>query len=303
LQQTQLERRLGEPSIWGSLPGAALFRRGSTVRRLLRLKLARFALAFIALITATGVFAPVVAPYDPNELTTFTSEGPSLSHLLGTDPIGRDQLSRLLYGARASLQVSFSAAAIAIVFGSLLGLISAYFKGFLDFAIMRTVDALLAMPGLILPLTLLAALGGGLDTVTVALAIGYTPVIARLMRGQALSVMERDYVLAAESLGASTPRVILRHIGPNSFAPIIVAGSLAMSFAVIAEAGLSFLGVGIAPPTPTWGTMLSTGFTYLRTTPWVVAAPGISIFLLVLSFNFLGDALRDVLDPRLRGRI
>ena len=287
-------------SIFRAIPG---LRKGSVLRRLLGIKLAVFGMVFITVTVVGGVFAPVFAPYDPNGLITYTAETPSSNHPLGTDPIGRDQLSRLLFGARASLQVSFLAAAIAILAGSVLGLLAAYFKGFVDFIIMRTVDAMLALPGLILPLVLLAALGGGIATVAIALGIGYTPVIARLMRVQALSVQERDYVLAALSIGASPQRVMFRHIAPNSLAPIIVAGSLAMSFAVIAEAGLSFLGVGITPPTATWGAMLATGFAYIRRSPWVVVAPGTAIFLLVLSFNFLGDALRDVLDPRLRGKV
>ena len=298
----QLNETLAPParSFFRSPP---LLKKGTVLRRLLGIKLAVFAMVFVSITVVGGVFAPLFAPYDPNALVTYTAETPSWSHPLGTDPIGRDQLSRLLFGARASLQVSFLAAAIAVAAGSVLGLFAAYFKGFADFLVMRTVDAMLALPGLILPLVLLAALGGGIATVAIALGIGYTPVIARLMRGQALSVQERDYVVAAVAIGASPLRVMFRHVAPNSLAPIIVAGSLAMSFAVIAEAGLSFLGVGITPPTATWGSMLATGFAYIRRSPWVVFAPGAAIFLLVLSFNFLGDALRDVLDPRLRGKV
>jgi len=286
-----------------AVPRGGWLARNSVLRRLLRIKLAIFGLTFVGIVLFGAVFAQQLTPYKPNAIQTFKAETPSLKHPLGTDQIGRDQLSRLLFGARASLIVSFSAAAIAASVGSVLGLVSAYLKGVADFAIMRTADAMLAMPGLILPLVLLAALGGGISTVSLALGIAFTPSIARLMRGQALSQMERDYVLAARALGASGPRLIFRHIAPNSLAPIIVAASLGMSFAVIAEAGLSFLGVGVTPPTATWGTMLSTGFSRIRLTPWLVYAPGAAIFLLVLSFNFLGDALRDVLDPRLRGAI
>ena len=285
------------------LGNLSVFRAGSVLRRLLGIKLAVFAMAFILIVAVVALLAPFIAPYDPNKLVTYRSETPSLSHPLGTDPIGRDQLSRLVFGARASLQVSFLAVAIAVSIGSSLGLLAAYFKGVVEFLIMRTADAMLALPGLILPLILLAALGGGIMTVAIALGIGYTPVIIRLMRGQALSILRRDYIASSIASGASPVRVMFRHVAPNAIAPIIVAGSLAMSFAVIAEAGLSFLGVGVTPPTATWGTMLSTGFTYIRTSPWVVFAPGAAIFLLVLSFNFLGDALRDVLDPRLRGRL
>jgi peptide/nickel transport system permease protein len=287
-------------SFLASIP---LLRSGSVFRRLLGIKLAVFAMAFIFIVAVLAILAPLIAPYDPNRLVTFKSEMPSAAHPLGTDPIGRDQLSRLLHGSRASLQVSFMAATIAIVLGSVLGLLAAYFKGVVDFVIMRTADAMLALPGLILPLILLAALGGGISTVAIALGIGYTPVITRLMRAQALSVLQRDYIAASMASGANPARIMFRHVAPNAFAPIIVAGSLAMSFSVIAEAGLSFLGVGVRPPTSTWGTMLSTGFAYIRSSPWVVFAPGAAIFLLVLSFNFLGDALRDVLDPRLRGKV
>lgn len=277
--------------------------RQSLLRRLLRIKLAVFGMFFILVVTVSAIAAPVLAPYDPNATQTFRTESPSLEYPLGTDAIGRDTFSRLLFGSRASLQVSFMAAAFAVSVGAVLGLVAAYFRGFADFLIMRTVDAMLALPGLILPLLLLAALGGGVSTVALALGIGFTPSIARLMRGQALSQLERDYVQAAISIGATPARIMLMHVARNSWAPIIVAGSLGMSFAVIAEAGLSFLGVGVTPPTATWGTMLSTGFAYVRTAPWQVFGPGIAIFLLVLSFNFLGDALRDVLDPRLRGAV
>ncbi len=277
--------------------------RQSLPRRLLRIKLAAFGIGVILVVVVGAVAASILTPYSPNETITFRSEPPSWAHPLGTDAIGRDQLSRLLFGARASLQVAFMAAGFAIVVGSLLGLVSAYARGVADFLIMRTMDSMLALPGLIMPLLLLAALGGGISTVALALGIGYTPVIARLMRGTALSQQERDYVLAARSLGAHPIRLMVVHVARNSLAPIIVAGSLAMSFAVIAEAGLSFLGVGVTPPASTWGTMLSTGFSFIRTSPWQVMGPGVAIFLLVLSFNFLGDALRDVLDPRLRGSV
>lgn len=271
--------------------------------RILGIKLAAFGLSFITVAIVGALFAPFLTPYDPNDLQTFRSELPSGSHLLGTDVLGRDQLTRLLFGARASLQVSFFATALAVSVGSTVGLVSAYFKGIVDTVLMRTMDAMLSLPGLVLPLTLLAVLGGGILTVSLAIGIAFMPSIARLMRGQALAQLERDYVLAAVSSGASRQRIMFRHVAPNTMAPIIVAASLGMSGAVIAEAGLSFLGVGVNPPTATWGTMLSTGFSYLRTSPWVVFAPGIAIFLLVLSFNFVGDALRDVLDPRLRGAV
>ncbi|MFN8559678.1 MAG: ABC transporter permease [Dehalococcoidia bacterium] len=277
--------------------------RQSVVGRLLRLKLAVFGLSVVTLVVIGAVFAPLLAPYTPTEIVGDSAEKPSAKHLLGTDSIGRDQVSRLLHGARASLTVSVLATLLGTVAGCTIGLVAAYFKGVVDALLMRTMDALLSMPGLVLPLALLAAMGGGVPTVSLALGIGFMPGVARLMRGQALAQLERDYVLAAVAGGASHMRIMVRYVAPNCMAPIIVAASLGMSVAVIAEAGLSFLGLGVTPPTPTWGSMLSTGFKAIRSTPWLVYAPGGAIFLLVLSLNFLGDAIRDVLDPRLRGAL
>jgi len=277
--------------------------RRSWLRRLLRIKLGVFALVIVGIMTLTGLFAPLIATHDPLALVTFSSEAPSAEHWLGTDQLGRDQFSRLVYGARASMTVSVLTAAFAVVVGSVLGLLAAYLGGRVDFILMRSADAMFAMPGIILPLLLVGIMGGSILVVSFALGVASTPGMARLMRGQALSQMQRDYVLASEASGASTLRIIFRHVAPNSFAPIIVAGSLTMSSAVLAEAGLSFLGVGVTPPAPTWGTMLSTGLQAIRIAPWQVFAPGLAIFLLILSYNFLGDALRDVLDPRLRGSL
>jgi ABC-type dipeptide/oligopeptide/nickel transport system permease subunit len=289
-----------------SLPLLPAPRRGwigphTTLGRLLRTKTAVFGLAFLIIAVVCAVLAPLLAPYDPNAVLPGSADAPSRHHLLGQDLLGRDQLSRLLYGARTSLTVSVLATAIGATAGALIGLAAAAFGGVADAALMRVVDALLALPGLLLPLALLASIGPGVVTVSLSLGIAFTPVIARLMRGQALSVMARDYVLASTSLGAGRTRVMLRHVAPNCFAPIIVQASLGMGVAVIAEASLSFLGVGITPPTATWGVMLTDAFHAIRTLPWLTFAPGAAIFLLVLSINFVGDALRDALDPRLRG--
>ena len=278
--------------------------RRSFIRRLLRIKLAAFGVSVISTVVFVSLMADLIAQYDPNAIITFRTESPSGNHWLGTDQLGRDQFSRLVFGARASLMVSALAASFAVTVGSFAGLVAAYARGsIVDALLMRTVDAMLAVPGIVLPLLLIGTVGGGIPVVALALGVGFTPSITRLMRGQALAQLERDYVLAARSLGATPTRVMLRHVSINSFAPIIVAASLGMSGAVIAEAGLSFLGVGVVPPTPTWGTMLSTSLQAIRVAPWQVFAPGMAIFLLVLSFNFLGDALRDLLDPRLRGAI
>jgi len=279
------------------------FGRTTAVGKLLRIKLAVFGIVVIAIVTFAGLFAPVLAPYPPEALVTYSPEAPSAAHWLGTDELGRDQLSRLLYGARASLAVSTLAMVFGVSLGSALGLISAYFGGIVDTIIMRWVDAVRSVPGIVLPLMLVMIIGGSIYTVSLALGFNLLTSIARLMRGQALSMKQRDHVLAANSLGAGGVRVMLVHIAPNCWSPIIVAASLGMSAAITAEAGLSFLGVGVKPPTATWGQMLSTGLSAIGTYPWQVAAPGIAIFLLVLAFNFLGDALRDVLDPRLRSTI
>lgn len=276
--------------------------RSSALGRLLRIKLSVFGIVVVLFAGFAAVFAPLLAPYNPIEFAGASAEPPfTTSRILGTDILGRDQLSRLLFGARASMQVGIVAVLIGVSIGSTVGLAAAHFKGVVDSLLMRIIDAMLALPGLVLPLTLLAVLGGGIGTVSVALGIAFIPGNARLMRGQALAQLERDYVLAATSAGVGTWRILFRHVAPNCAAPIIVAGSLELSVAIIAEAGLSFLGVGVTPPTPTWGVMLSMGFDNIRSQPGLVFAPATAIFLLVLSINFIGDGLRDVLDPRLRG--
>ena len=281
----------------------SLFGRTTMIGKLLRIKLAVFGIAVIGIVTVSGILAPVIAPYSPEALVTYRSEPPSAAHWLGTDELGRDQLSRLLYGARASLAVSTLAMLFGVSFGSALGLISAYAGGTTDTLIMRWVDAIRSVPGIVLPLMLVMIIGGSIYTVALALGFNLMTSIARLMRGQAMAMKQRDHILAANSLGATGLRVMLLHIAPNCWSPIIVAASLGMSAAITAEAGRSFLGVGVKPPTATWGQMLSTGLAAIRSAPWQVAMPGVSIFLLVLAFNFLGDALRDVLDPRMRSTI
>ncbi|MGE0598972.1 MAG: ABC transporter permease [Dehalococcoidia bacterium] len=278
--------------------------RRSTLGRLFRLRLARLGVCFVFIVVVCAVFAPQLSPYGPTEFAGAPAEPPfTTNRILGTDVIGRDQLTRLLYGARASVQVALMSVIFGATIGVVLGLMAAYFGGLLDMALMRLVDAMLSLPGLVLPLTLLAVLGGGISTVSLALGIGFIPSMARLTRGQALGELGRDYVQAAITSGAGDLRIMFRHVLPNCMAPIIVVASLDLSVAIIAEAGLSFLGVGVTPPTPTWGIMLSMGFENILTEPSLVYPPAIAIFLLVLSINFIGDGLRDVLDPRLRNEI
>lgn len=274
------------------------------VKRLLRLPLACFGFVVLLIVVLSAILAPWVAPYDPLEQNIDARlQGPSGAHLLGTDELGRDVLSRIIYGSRISLLVGIGAVSFGTVVGVTLGLVAAYARGVLDEVIMRAMDAMFAFPSLILAIGLVAVLGGGLINVIVAIGVANIPWMARIVRSQALSVRERDFVTAARSVGGKDLHIIATHIWPNCAAPVIVQATLGMAFAVLTEAALSFLGLGVPPPTPTWGMMLRLSFPLLRTAPLLSIAPGVAIFLLVLALNFVGDALRDVLDPRLRGLI
>jgi len=228
---------------------------------------------------------------------------PSSAHLLGTDHVGRDTLSRMIYGARISLLVGVVAVFIATVVGMSLGLCAGFFGGWVQTIIMRFIDALMSIPPLILMLAIAALLGGGLLNVLVVLGIGIIPTYTRLTWGQILYLKELDFTVASRSIGASDIRIMIQHLLPNAFPTILVAMTMNIGFAILAEASLSFLGIGINPPTATWGSMVSNGYSYLLTNPVLSIAPGISILLVVLSFNLVGDGLRDALDPRLRGTI
>jgi ABC-type dipeptide/oligopeptide/nickel transport system permease subunit len=274
------------------------------LRRISRQRLAIPAFAFVLLVLFVAVFARFVAPYDP--LATSPYEGlqdPSWGHLLGTDQLGRDVLSRLIYGSRVALIVGIGAVAFGVAIGMPLGLVAGYVRGFTDDAIMRVMDAIVAFPGLILALGLVAALGQSKTNLVVAIGVANVPWIARIVRAQVLTVRELDYIVAARSIGASHFRIVGIHVWPNTLAPVIVQSTLGMGYAVLTEASLSFIGAGIAAPAATWGSMLQTGFGLLQRDPLLSIVPGVAIFLLVLCFNLLGDILRDVLDPRLRGRI
>lgn len=267
-----------------------------------RSKFGTVALMIIAIIGFVAVFAPVLSPADPLEQDySALLSAPSAAHPFGTDQVGRDLLSRIMYGARISMIVGLIAVSVAILIGMPLGLISGYARGAVDEVIMRVMDALIAFPSLILAMAIVAVLKPSLFNVMFAIGITSMPLYARLMRSQVLSLRERDFVDAARALGASDLRIMLRHILPNSLSPIIVQGTLGLGFAVLAEAGLGYLGVGVQPPTPTWGSILNQGSSLLEKAPWISIFPGLAIFVLVLAFNLLGDALRDQLDPRLRG--
>lgn len=267
-------------------------------------KVVTFGFIVIVVLLFTALFAAQIAPYDPYETDLDnTLLKPNRQHVLGTDALGRDTLSRIIYGTRTSLMVGFIAIAIASSVGMTLGLLAGYFGGLVNMVIMRFIDALMAFPIILKALIIAALLGGGLKNVMIALGVGLISVYARLMCGQVLSVRENDYVLAGQVIGASNLRVMLRHVLPNCFPPLIVLLTLNMGVAILAEAGLSFLGIGIEAPGAAWGSMVNDGYQYLLTHPILSFAPGFAIMLVVLSFNLVGDGLRDALDPRLRGTI
>ncbi|MDA1062026.1 MAG: ABC transporter permease [Chloroflexi bacterium] len=274
------------------------------ILRLAKLRLAAFGLVVIAVVVFAAITAPLIAPYarDEPDVRNILSN-PTAKHPLGTDYIGRDVLTRIIYGARISLLVGVIAVGIAASVGVPLGLIAGYGGGLVDALIMRVMDALIAFPGLILALALVAVLGAAIQNVMIAIGVVIIPTYARIVRAETLAIRETDYVLAAQMIGANTRRILVRHIFPNALPPILVVATLGLAGAVLAEAGLSFLGLGVKPPTPTWGSMLLDGFPVMRQVPIVAVAPGVAIFLFVLAVNFVGDSLRDVLDPRLRGAL
>ena len=264
----------------------------------------RFGAVVITFLVLIAILAPWIAPYDPVKISlTERLQGPSWNHWLGTDNYGRDTLSRLIYGARTSLYVGLSSVGLASLVGMIMGGVAAYYGGGIEAIIMRFIDALLAIPVVVLALVIAALLGGGVGNVIIALAISQLPQYARLMHGQVLSVKENDYILAVRSLGANDLRILVRHLFMNSFSPLIVQFTLRLGSTILAEASLSFLGLGITPPTPAWGAMISDGREYLQELPIMSIAPGFVIMLVVFAFNMVGDGLRDALDPRLRGRL
>jgi peptide/nickel transport system permease protein len=261
-----------------------------------------FGVVVITLVIIVTIFAPLLAPYDPYEQVLSESlVKPSAHHLLGTDSLGRDTLSRLIYGSRNSLMVGIVALGIAAIVGITMGLLAGYLGGWVYTVIMRFVDSLMCFPMILLAMLIAALLGGGIKNVMVALGVAMLPGYARLMCGQVLSVKENDYVLAAHSEGAGNLRIMLSHVLPNCFPPLIVLMTMQIGAAILAEAGLSFLGIGIAPPAAAWGLMVSEGRYYLLSNPLLSFAPGMAIMLVVFAFNMIGDGLRDALDPKLRG--
>ena len=271
----------------------------AVVRRLLRRPAAAAGLVVITLFVGIAIFAPWIAPYDPIA-TSFSTvrKAPSALHWFGTDEIGRDVLSRIVFGARASLLAGVVSVLISLAVGVPVGLLAGYAGGTTDMLISRITDAMLACPFLILAIALAAFLGPSLTNAMIAIGISATPVFIRLTRGTTLAVKAEEFVLAARAIGNGPLRIAVRHVLPNIFAPLLVQATLAIAAAVIAEASLSFLGLGQQPPQPSWGSMLNVAKNYIDNAPWRAIWPGLSIFLLVLSFNLVGDGLRDALDPR-----
>jgi peptide/nickel transport system permease protein len=258
---------------------------------------------------AVAILAPVLAPYDPYKFNLnerglpIRMQPPNGKFLFGTDPLGRDVLSRIVYGSRVSLIVGFSSVALGTLFGTLIGLVSGYWEGRVDQTLQRAVDACMAVPGIVLALAVVSILGQSLTNIILVISLVIAPGASRVVRGTVLSVKQNTYIDAAYGAGASPWRIIVRHILPNVFAPILVIASVWLGNAIVIEAALSFLGLGTPPPTPTWGGMLSgEGRRNLENAPYLAVFPGLAISIVVLAFNMLGDALRDLLDPRLRSR-
>ena len=273
------------------------------LRYLLRKPSAIIGFLALILLTLACIMAPHLTPYEQAKLSPRSAlQPPSLEHPLGTDHFGRDQLTRILYGGRISLRVSVVAMIIGATFGILLGASAGYWPGWIDEAISRFIDVMLAFPNILLAMVVITLLGTGVNNLMIALGVAMVPGFARLSRGTVISVRENDYVLAARALGGASPRVIVRHILPNAAAPLIVYCTLEIGVAILASAGLNFLGLGADPPTPEWGLMLAESRIYIRRAWWLATFPGVAIMVMVISINVFGDGLRDALDPWLKGR-
>jgi peptide/nickel transport system permease protein len=271
-------------------------------KRFLRDKLAIAGLVVVLAFFAVSVLAPAIAPYDPGRIDVNNIlSPPSTSHLLGTDDLGRDVFSRMVYGAGISLKVGFVAVGIAVLIGIILGAVSGYYGGWIDVVIMRLVDIMLCFPSFFLILSVIAFLEPSIFNIMAVIGLTSWMGITRLVRAEFLSLKERDFVLAERAIGASAPRIIFMHILPNALAPVLVSATLGIASAVLMESALSFLGIGVQPPTPSWGNMLTQGKEVLGVAWWMSVFPGIAILLTVLGYNLLGEGIRDAIDPRLKG--
>ncbi|HEX4492637.1 MAG TPA: ABC transporter permease [Acidimicrobiia bacterium] len=277
--------------------------RGRFWRRFFATKTAVFGLAFLVIIGLAAIFASVIAPHSPNQNFPVINGTPSSAHWLGTDDLGRDILSRIIYGGQISLQATVQIVFLAVIVSLPLGLIAGYFGGWRDHLLMRIMDALFAFPPLVLALTVAALLGASLVNESIAIAVVFVPGFVRLIRGQVLAVREETYIEASRSLGAGSWRMLRKHVLPNVASPLIVQVALALGYGLLAEAGLSFLGLGVQPPRASWGGMLSEAYTYVLNDAWALVVPGVAIALTVLSFNLVADGLRDSLGrERFTGR-
>jgi peptide/nickel transport system permease protein len=256
--------------------------------------------ALVGLLLTLALLADVIAPFDPTSQITRRLMAPDETYRLGTDELGRDVLSRIIHGSRISLYVGVISVGIALAVGGVLGLVAGYSGGWIDNLLMRLMDVMFSIPTLVLAIAITGILKPNLTNAMIAIGIVYTPTFARVARGPVLSIVQHEYVTAARTVGSGHARIIFRHVLPNVMAPILVQTTLSLSTAILAEAVLSFLGLGTQPPDPSWGTMLGTGRKFMETAPWVAVFPGLAIMLAVLGFNLLGDGLRDALDPRLK---
>ena len=282
--------------------------RVSELQRVYRVMVSRWVVVFgivtILVFVLAAATAPWLAPYNPLEQNLrSTLQHPSRAHLLGTDDLGRDVLSRIIYGSQISLLVGIVVVTVAGVLGMIMGLVAGYFGGWTNAIIMRINDTLMSLPPIVLMLAISAVLGGGLKSILISVGIVLAPTYCRLMCGQILTLKESDYITAGHIIGANDLRIMVRHLLPNAFPPLLVLLTINLGTAVMFEATLSFLGIGIAPPTAAWGSMVMSGYRFLLKNPILSFAPGLSIMLLVLGFNMVGDGLRDALDPRLKGKI
>lgn len=270
-------------------------------RMLRKNKLAMLGLIILTLIVLTAIFANVLAPYDYTAQNLANMKKfPSMEHPFGTDEFGRDILSRIIYGTRQSLVIGVGSIAIAVLAGGLIGLISGFYGGWLDNLLMRITDVMMAIPGMLLAIAIVAALGSSLKNLLIAIAIAKLPNFARIMRATVMSAREQEYVTASKVMGIPNWKILMEDILPNSLSPMIVQATLGIAFAILTAAGMSFMGLGIQPPTPEWGAMISTAKNYIRDYPYMVMFPGAAIMITILALNLLGDGLRDALDPKLR---
>ncbi len=267
---------------------------------LMRDKTGRIGFMGVLLVLVVALFAPVIASHDPLEMTDAIQAAPGSGHLLGTDDFGRDVFSRLVYGARVSVYVGLVATGIGALGGLLLGLAAGYYEGWLDNLIMRCMDVLFAFPSILLALAIVAVLGPDLRNTIIAIGIVRIPVFTRTVRAEVLSVKAQEYITSVRSVGVRDTRILFRHILPNVMSPFIVQATLSLSSAILVEASLSFLGLGIQPPNPSWGSMLSESRRIMELAPWTAIAPTVAIIFAILSFNLLGDGVRDILDPKLK---